>query len=312
MDRLPPLKALRVFQVAAESGSFKKAAEDLFVTQAAVSQQIRLLEEFYAEQLFERLNREVRITSAGARLLPFVQQAFSAIEEGSRILAADPSPNQLKITSLPSFAARWLIPRLGAFQQAFPQFSCQVSTSCDLHDFSDNSQDLAIRFAEGGSQGLTEKVLAKDYIIPVCHPDLLTKLESGSVTLSDLPLLIDDSPELKEINHAFKQRFGGLNQVVLQILDSSLQVDAALNGQGVAPVRFSLVYEYLARGHLVCPLTCYWHSPYYNYLVAPESHFERPKVEAFSTWILQEAAMIETQWTQFRDEIGLELALVAD
>ncbi|MGH1430964.1 MAG: LysR family transcriptional regulator [Neptuniibacter sp.] len=305
MDRLPPLKALRVFQVAAETGSFKLAAEKLFVTQAAVSQQIRLLEEFFSEQLFSRLNREVRLTPAGVRLLPHVQDAFGAIEQGCRVLAADPAPNQLKITSLPSFAARWLIPRLGSFQQAYPQYSCLVSTSCDLHDFSDDSQDLAIRFSSGGDAGLEERILTEDYILPVCHPLLLQEIESGQKKLSELPVLIDDSPELKEINSSFKQLCGGQNQVVLQLLDSSLQVDAALNGQGVAPVRFSLIYEYIQRGHLVCTLPYYWYSPYANYLVAPGSHFERPKVAAFSRWISEQAQTIDIHWEAFKKESGV-------
>ncbi|WP_415898074.1 LysR family transcriptional regulator [Neptuniibacter sp. QD57_21] len=307
MDRLPPLKALRVFLVAAEHGSFKVAAEKLFVTQAAVSQQIRLLEEYFAKPLFIRLNREVRLSPAGAALLPYIQQAFKAIEEGSRALSVDPSPNQLKITSLPSFAARWLIPRLGSFQQAYPEFNCLVSTSCDLHDFSDDSQDLAIRFAEGGNTQLMEKILTEDYIVSVCHPDLLQTKDGADLNLGNLPLLIDDSPELKQVNAGFIREMGGNNQVVLQLLDSSLQVDAALNGQGVAPIRYSLVYEYIERGHLVCPLKCYWNSPYANYLVAPEANFDRPKVMAFTDWIMEEVRAVEAHWQVFKDTYNFSL-----
>lgn len=308
MDRFPPLKALRVFLVAAEHGSFKVAAEKLFVTQAAVSQQIRLLEDYFAKPLFIRLNREVRLSPAGASLLPYIQQAFKAIEEGGRALSVDPSPNQLKITSLPSFAARWLIPRLGSFQQTYPEFSCLVSTSCDLHDFSDDSQDLAIRFAEGGKTQLMEKILTEDYIVSVCHPDLLRDKNGDKTDLARLPLLIDDSPELKQVNAGFMREMGGKNQVVLQLLDSSLQVDAALNGQGVAPVRYSLVYEYIERGHLVCPLKCFWNSPYANYLVAPEANFERPKVMAFTHWIMEEAKAVEAHWQAFKAASGIQLA----
>lgn len=308
MDRFPPLKALRVFLVAAEHGSFKVAAEKLFVTQAAVSQQIRLLEDYFAKPLFIRLNREVRLSPAGASLLPYIQQAFKAIEEGSRALSVDLSPNQLKITSLPSFAARWLIPRLGSFQQTYPEFSCLVSTSCDLHDFSDDSQDLAIRFAEGGKTQLMEKILTEDYIVSVCHPDLLRDKNGDKTDLARLPLLIDDSPELKQVNAGFMREMGGKNQVVLQLLDSSLQVDAALNGQGVAPVRYSLVYEYIERGHLVCPLKCFWNSPYANYLVAPEANFERPKVMAFTHWIMEEAKAVEAHWQAFKAASGIQLA----
>lgn len=305
MERLPPLKALRVFQVAAEQGSFKLAAERLNVTQAAVSQQIRLLESFFGESLFERLNREVRLTPAALRLLPYLQKAFSLIEEGGRALAQDPLPHQLKITSVPSFAARWLIPRLGEFQKYNPQISSFVSTSCDLHDFSDDSQDLAIRFSSGGFDGLAQESISDDYILPLCHPRLLDDIKMGLSSLQDLPLLIDESPELVSVTKAFKHLFKDNQTVALQVVDANLLMDAALNGQGIAPVRFSLAYELIRRGQLVCPLAVYWDSPYTYFLVAPEAHFSRPKVAAFSQWIKQQTAVIEDEWVLFSKQAKL-------
>lgn len=306
MERLPPLKALRVFQMAAETGSFKMAAERLNVTQAAVSQQIRTLESFFGEALFERLNREVRLTPAALRLLPFLQQAFSLIEEGGRALAQDPAPHQLKITSVPSFAARWLIPRLGEFQQLHPQLSSFVSTSCDLHDFSDDSQDLAIRFSAGGFPGLAEEVISNDYILPLCHPMLLQRVESGECKIEDLPLLIDESPELISVTKEFKALFGQNQTIALQVVDANLLMDAALNGQGIAPVRYSLAFELIQRGQLVCPLSVYWLSPYTYFLVAPSAHFTRPKVAAFSQWIKGASAVIDDHWQVFSHQAKLQ------
>ncbi|WP_299176519.1 LysR substrate-binding domain-containing protein [uncultured Neptuniibacter sp.] len=298
VDRLPPLKALRVFQLAAECGSFKEASEKLYVTQAAVSQQIRLLEEYFAVPLFIRLNREVQLTPEAIRLLPFIQQAFSLIEEGSRALGEDPEPDQLKITTIASFAARWLIPRLAAFQQLHPEIKSFVSTTLERHDFSDDSQDLAIRFTRAGLSGLEERLIADDYIVPLCHPQLKQQLEQRELNLSDLPLLIDDSDDLKIVNRAFIQRFSGESNVTLKMQDAYILIDAALNGQGVAAVRFSLAYEHIRRGQLVCPLNVYWDSPFSYYLVAPSAHFNRPKVALFRDWIIDAASVIETEWQQ--------------
>ena len=230
MERLPPLNALRVFQVAAEQESFKQASEKLHVTQAAISQQIKLLEKFFGEKLFVRLNREVKLTPSAVRLLPYVQKAFLLLEEGSKSFEQDLFPHQLKITSVPSFAARWLIPRLGDFQALHPDLTSFVSTSCDLHDFSDDSQDIAIRFSSGGFPGLKEELICNDYIMPLCHPMLLDKVTSmgsdlGSNLASELqefPLLIDESPELASISQAFKELFGPKSSIALQVVDANL------------------------------------------------------------------------------------------
>lgn len=305
MDRLPPLNALRVFQIAAEQESFKQASERLHVTQAAISQQIKLLESYFGEKLFVRLNREVKLTPSAERLLPYVQKAFLLIEEGSKSFEQDPFPHQLKITSVPSFAARWLIPRLGDFQMLNPHLSSFVSTSCDLHDFSDDSQDIAIRFSSGGFPNLKEEVICKDYILPLCHPMLLNKVTSLESELQELPLLIDESPELASVSQAFKELFGQNSSIALQVVDANLLMDAALNGQGIAPIRYSLAFELIQRGQLVCPLNVYWDSPYTYFLVAPESNFSRPKVAAFTHWLKDQIALIEVNWTDFSSTADL-------
>lgn len=305
MERLPPLNALRVFQIAAEQESFKQASEKLHVTQAAISQQIKLLEKFFGEKLFVRLNREVKLTPAAERLLPYVQKAFLLLEEGSKSFQQDPLPHQLKITSVPSFAARWLIPRLGDFQALNPNLTSFVSTSCDLHDFSDDSQDIAIRFSSGGFPGLKEEVICQDYILPLCHPMLLDKVTSLGLELQELPLLIDESPELASVSQAFKELFGQKSSIALQVIDANLLMDAALNGQGIAPIRYSLAFELIQRGQLVCPLNVYWDSPYTYFLVAPDLHFGRPKVAAFAHWLKGQIAIIEEQWSDFSSKTKL-------
>ncbi|WP_286238772.1 LysR substrate-binding domain-containing protein [Neptuniibacter halophilus] len=308
MLRIPSLKALRVFQQAAELGSFKLAAQRLHVTQAAISQQIRALEADLGVQLFERLNREVRLTAAARQLLPYLQTAFSAIEEGVRGLSDDPNPDQLKITTISSFAARWLVPRLQRFQQSQPGLSCYVTTTMQIYDFSDNSQDLAIRFSPGRDDGLTQILLAEDYIVPLCHPHLLQRLQSGEMLQTEMPLLIDDSSDLAEVNPQFRALFGGEEQVALKMKDASILIDAALNGQGVAATRFSLAQDQVERGLLVPACPVYWPSPYRYYLVAPETYFLRHKVSEFQRWVQTEAEDLNRSWQCFSQTHHLRCA----
>lgn len=301
MERLPPLKALRVFQVAAELGSFKLAADKLHVTQAAISQQIRLLEEYFDEALFVRLNREVQLTPAAMTLLPYLQKAFELINEGARTFSQDPNPDQLKITTIASFAARWLVPRLNGFQRETPELSCYVSTTDAVFNFSDSSQDIAIRFSPGGTSGLHEVLLSTDYVLPLCHPTLLEQQ-----TDKQLPLLIDDSSDIREVNASFIELFGGDQHVALKMRDSSILIDAALNGQGIAAVRYSLAMEQIKHGLLMPARPIYWNSPYSYYLVAPEAFFKRPKVAAFIQWVMAEAKVIEEHWHKFCAEQHLK------
>ncbi|MFQ3231097.1 MAG: DNA-binding transcriptional LysR family regulator, partial [Reinekea sp.] len=118
-----PLQGLFYFYVAAEAGSFKLAAERLFITPAAMSQQIRQLEEKLDIKLFERHHREVRLTEAGRQLLPYVQTSFNALQDGVNLLGQDPDPTKLAISTLPSFAQQWLVPRLGNFSKVAPDLT---------------------------------------------------------------------------------------------------------------------------------------------------------------------------------------------
>ncbi|HET8905261.1 MAG TPA: LysR family transcriptional regulator, partial [Saccharospirillum sp.] len=150
--RLPPLNTLRCFALAAQYLSFKLAAEDLFVTQAAVSHQIRTLEEHLGVKLFERLNREVRLTPEGHALLPYVQEAFNSLNTGVSRLRADPNPDRLKVSVIPSFASAWLAPRLGSFRQRQPEYRVVLNPTHHVDTF-DGETDVALRFGSGRYPG---------------------------------------------------------------------------------------------------------------------------------------------------------------
>lgn len=301
-SRLPPLKALRVFAVAAQLESFKLAAEQLFVTQAAVSQQIRQLEEHLGQKLFIRLNREVRLTPSGQLLLPYVLQAFDSLDKGVTRLMDDPNPRHLIISCLPSFAGRWLVPRLGAFQRQHSDLSISINPKITLETFDSGDVDVAIRFGIGQYSNLQSEFFLEDYLLPICSPKLLEEYDLSQPNLGNIPVLADNAVDQQQIWQAFTQKTGlthDLNSVLL-ITDATMLVDAVLSGQGLSLVRFSLAYQLIESRQLVCPLPYYWLSDYAYYLVAPEHHFKRPKLQQLQSWLLEEVKEVEQSWLRVK------------
>jgi len=306
-NRYPlPLNALRVFRAAAEAGSFKAAASQLFVTQAAVSQQIRSLEEYLQQPLFQRRNREVVLNDAGTQLLRYVQQGLDILEQGVQSLNEDNAPNTLRISALSSFASRWLVPRLGSFQQQNPDISVQLSPSEQLVTFADGQTDLALRFGRGDYPGLSATLLGEDFLLPLCNPALLQADIDPRQQMQQLPLLYDYAPELPGLYHKFLQALGldpaQCPDTPLTLSNSGILVDAVLAGQGYGLLRFSLAQQLLESGLLCCPLPCYIESPLRYYLVAPETHMNRPKVQRFHAWLQGEMNQTRQAWQQFHSE----------
>jgi len=300
MSRLPPLKSLQAFRYAAEAKSFKRAAEQLYVTQAAISQQIKTLEQHLGLTLFNRLIREVELTREGQQLLPYVSQAFSALEEGISKVEDDPNPAQLNLCTLPSFASRWLMPRLGLFQEQYPEINLSLSPSLQLIDFTDSHTDIAIRYGKGEYPGLESRLLIEDKLLPVCHPSLLDLTLPISPQLEQLPLIVDDTHEHKNNEPLFHDSLSlNFSNPKLQVTDATMLIEALMSGQGLGVVRFSLVYELLQRGQLIAPLRLHHHSAYNYYLVAPEHHFKKKKVQLFESWLQQEIKDIERAWTKY-------------
>lgn len=305
MSNLPSLKSLQAFRHAAEAKSFKKAAEQLFVSQAAISQQIKTLEQQLGVILFRRMVREVELTPDGEQLIPFISSAFSKLEQGINQLMDDPEPNRLSLSTLPSFASRWLVPKLGSFQTHAEDLNINISPSLHLDRFDDSRLDLAIRYGEGNYPGLSARTLLQDYVIPVCHPLLINNEKPIAQQLKQLPLLTDDAPDMSLIWPEFETVINSTQtrQVSrLQVSDSNILVEALLSGQGLAAIRFSLVYELLERGLLVCPIPMYRPTTFKYYLVAPEHHFKRPKVQRFEHWLRQEIQEINQSWETFKQQ----------
>jgi LysR family glycine cleavage system transcriptional activator len=290
MKHFPPLKSLQYFLVTGESKNFKEAAEQLNVTQAAVSQQIRLLEENLQEKLFERTNKKTMLTEKGRMLLPFMQRAFSELSSGIKAMTGDQHPNVLRISTAHSFCSLWLIPRLQEFQQLHPEIMVQIAPSNELVDFKQSNIDLAIRMGRGRASELVEKKIFDDNLIFVASPKLLIGIDKDSPEqIFHLPWIEDTSEGIQETfqNYCKSIDFEFKTLVpVIQTNNALPLIDSAVQERGFLLVNSSLVIEHLRTGRLVRLLDYSIKSPYTLYLVAPEQQFVWNKVKLFENWIV--------------------------
>src|SRR5918996_5682889 len=293
VTRLPPLNALRTFEAAARHLSFTKAAAQLFVTQAAVSHQIKALEDHLGMPLFRRLNRALMLTDEGQALLPFVREAFDQLADGVRRLRQGQSSGVLTISVLPSLASTWLIPRLRGFQSAHPEIEVHMTATERLVDFAREPVDAGIRYGLGSWPGLrAERLLSAD-VIPVCSPQLL----DGPRPLRTPEDLVHHQL-LHVLNASDDWRMwltaAGVKGVDpdrgLKFDHTSLAIQAALNGLGVAMGPGPLVDRDLAAGRLVEPFDLELPSNSAYYFIAPEATADQPKIRAFRDWLGHEAA----------------------
>ena len=296
--RLPPLNTLRAFEAAARNMSFTKAAEELFVTQAAVSHQIRTLEEALGVKLFKRLNRALLLTEEGQTFLPNVREALELITQGVSRLARVEATGALNVSTLPSLAASWLVPRLDRFRAQHPEIDIRLTAGERLVDFGRDDVDVAIRYGRGQYAGLISDRFMDEEIFPVCSPALIEKGPHPLKNPSDLrhhTLLHDDMPVgWKEWMEAAE--VGGFDPTAGPYFDmSALVIQAAIQGQGVALGRSTLAREALDTGMLVRPFDLTIPIDYAYFIVCPPEFYDRPKVRAFREWLMSEA---ESQGTR--------------
>ena len=171
--RLPPLNALRAFEAAARHLNFSRAADELSVTPGAVSQQIQNLEDYVGAALFKRTPKGLLLTDAAQTALPALREAFDRLAEAASLLTAAVDGRRLTLTAPPSFAAKWLVPRLGAFEQAHPQVDVWLSAAIELVDLTAGEVDVAIRYGAGRYPGLEVHRLFSETVIPVASPEHL-------------------------------------------------------------------------------------------------------------------------------------------
>src|ERR1700733_13487691 len=289
--RLPSLNGLRAFEAAARHLSFTNAATELNVTQTAISHQIRRLEEELGISLFIRQNRALALTPAARDYLPGVRAAFNDLRLATERLQRKDNEHVLTVSTLASLAAKWLLPRLSAFQEAHPGIDVRITTSSTLVDFKGGDVDAAIRYGRGRWPGLRADWLTADELFPVCSPALLggnrplkcpedlahyTLLHSSGgydddwrlwLTAAGLPSNISEQPGLTF-------------DLIL------MTVQAAIDGIGGAMGRTSYVEADIAKGSLVVPFKITLPADAGFYLVSPEAKADSPKLRAFRQWLV--------------------------
>jgi LysR family glycine cleavage system transcriptional activator len=290
--RLPPLNALKAFEAAARHESFTRAAEELCVTQGAVSHQVKALEAELAIKLFNRERQRLIITEAGRDYLTVVRDAFDRIAMGTERLLQRQNAGVLTVSTSPDFAAKWLVHRLGHFAEAHAEIDLRVSGTLHHVDFAREEVDLAVRHGDGNWPGLDAVRLSAEQLFAVCSPKLLSgkRRVSKPADILKHPLIHMDSRTdwTNWLQAAGLDDSAATHGPVLN--RASMVIDAAIDGQGIALARTTLAAGDLIKGHLVRPFAqalplsrTYW-------IICPKATASLPKIVTFRDWLLAEAA----------------------
>lgn len=291
-DRLPPLTALRAFEAAARLKSFARAAEELGVTPAAVSQQIQTLETLAGQPLFRRLGRGIELTDAGEAARPLAVEGMALLAEAGRAMRIAHRGLRVSVSASPAFAAKWLTPRLGDFQARHPDVTVWLSADLAMPDFAQADIDLALRFGPGDFDRSNSELLTSESVAPM----LAGGLAAGGEPWHRLPLIHDDSPDRDPACPSWPAWFAAYGLAPpegrggLRVNRSSLALDAAIAGQGVVLGKQTLAGPDLASGRLVLapgvqPVRLgfgYW-------MVWPRGRTLSAGLKAFMAWLREEA-----------------------
>ncbi len=295
--RLPPLNALRAFEAAARHMSFTKAASELHVTPAAVSHQIHALERDLEALLFHRRNRAIELTPSARLLLPGLSDAFAGIHAAIGRVRAHNHSGALTVTTGPSFAAKWLVPRLHRFQERHADLDVRISASNEIVDLAKGEFDVALRSGRGDYPGLSVELLLETEVFPACSPSLLKKgppLRSPADLARHILIhdeMVDRDPLFPSWGMWLKT--AGVSGVEtgrgLRFTDSHLAIEAAINGRGVVLANSTIAAADIAAGKLVRLFSLALPSRFSYYIVTLPGAQERPKVRAFCDWLRKEA-----------------------
>ena len=292
---LPPLTALRAFEAAARHLSFTRAAAELCVTQTAVSHQVKLLEGHLGTVLFRRLPRRIALTRDGAAWARELEPVFARLHDANRRLRVRLPPDRpvVSVSVIPSFAARWLVPRLGRFLEQYPGLDVRISPTEHLVDFAVEAVDVGIRYGGGRYPGLVVEKLADDVLVVVCSPALARRLGTAA-DLRKHVLLHDDARESWP-RWLDARGVSGVDAARGTVLtDSSMLVEAAVRGQGVALARWSLAVDDLEAGRLVLPFPRVrpMATGLSYYAVTTRERHSLAPVASFLAWVRGEAASL--------------------
>jgi LysR family glycine cleavage system transcriptional activator len=283
-----PLASLRVFVASAEHLNFSRAADALGVSTAAVSMQIRALEEYLRVPLFRRNGRQIELTVDGLSLLPKVRRALQDLELALDALRADRREGSICINVLPSFLQQWLLPRLPDFYQRHPGIDLRIETSRSLTDFLREDVQAVVRFGLGDWPHLHVERLLDEWLVPVCSPALLSKYGplTSRAQLNHLPLIHVSSEPWSEwaASATADNRVKGSSMD-----DSASAIRAAISGHGFALARWSLAADEVASGHLVVASRLVTRSDRGYYFVCPKAYATLDKVMSLRDWLVEKA-----------------------
>lgn len=295
MSDLPPLNALRAFDAAARRGSFTGAATELHVTHGAVSRQVKELERFLGTELFERRPRGLELTPAGRDLAQVSHRAFDELRRIVADMRIGAGPRVVTLSTVPSLAARWLVPRMHRFQQRHPNIDIRVTTSYDLTDFHREDVDIALRCGHGPWAGTYSEPLGGSNVFPVCSPALL-EADPPLRDVGDLQhfTLLHDmhyTNWVQWLDRAGADRVDGRRGLVLQ--DSNVLLQTAIEGQGVALAAMPLVYSDLKAGRLVRPFELEIESHISFHIVCLAGREKDPALADLIGWVREEMQALE-------------------
>ena len=290
MRQIPPLSSIRAFEAAARHENFTQAAAELGMTQAAISYQVRLLEERLGLSLFHRVKRQVRLTDTGRRIAPLISKAFDGMDDAFAI-ARSANDHVLTISCSNTFASNWLARRLGGFQVRRPGLAVRMDTTDRVVDFAQDDADVAIRNSADAWPGLVSHFLMRVPIAPLASPDFVER--HGPFETPDRVMAVPRvSPEDRWWPRWFDSAGGNASELEARAgvrMDSQvMDGNAALAGQGVAILNAALWWHEIQSGRLVQvhPHTAFSRGRYW--LVYPEYRRNTPKVKAFREWMLEE------------------------
>ncbi|GAA0356216.1 transcriptional regulator GcvA [Bowmanella denitrificans] len=286
--RLPPLNSLKAFEAAARHLSFTRAADELFVTQAAVSHQIKALEEFLGIKLFLRKNRSLLLTEEGQGYYLDIKDIFSSLQEATQRLLARGAKGAITVALPPSFAIQWLVPRIHKFSAQYPDIDVRIKAVDFDEGHLTDDVDVAIYYGRGKWPGLQADKLHTEYLTPICSP-MLFQSDKPLDTLDDLryhQLLHDASREpWKNWIREFNVLGVNVNQGPI-FSHSMLVLQAAALGQGIALGHSVLARPEIQAGRLICPFAEKLITKNAYYVVCHESQTELGKIATFRDWVL--------------------------
>lgn len=291
---LPPLSSLPAFEAAARKKSFTKASEELCVTQAAISFQVRNLEKSLGVELFERRHRTLELTRAGEDLYRTVQVAFSKLAAEKAAITGRKPKHSFSISVPVSFCSKWLVPRLHRLYEAVPGVTLLIDANDSVAELDDGSVDLAIRYAKSVPKSVKGQLMIEDTVFPVSSPGVAQPLQ-GKQDFDDIETLVLLHDQMLDVTWADWMRDAGVaknpsNQQI-SFSHTANAVDAAVSGRGFALGRLPLVEHDLNSGRLVQPFTTVCKSSYAYYLLQPHRPRRNKMLEKIVEWLVNESKM---------------------